>query len=68
MHLVAGVEHLNSFPLLTMRLCESLQWCVAPEKYFVTLHYDGKLTYVYIILSGLSKMGTLGLPIRAQVT
>jgi hypothetical protein len=41
-HFVAGVEHANSFSLLVYRMCEILQWCIPPENFYITLHYDGK--------------------------
>lgn len=39
-HIVAGIEHLNSFPMLIHRICEAFQQCFKPKNMFISLNYN----------------------------
>lgn len=45
LHVVAGVYHKSSFPLLVNRICECLQLCMSPRNLIVSLHNDKDLGY-----------------------
>ena len=44
MHVVVGIDHLSSFPLLVNKVCEGLQLCIDRKNFLITLHYNESLT------------------------
>ena len=38
MHIITGVDHKSSFPLLVHKVCEGFQRCIPPENFYVILH------------------------------
>ena len=41
LHVVVGVDHMSSFPLLVNKVCEGFQLCIEKKSLMISLHHNG---------------------------